>query len=445
MGGTRGLGALFSMAGRDILVAWLAVVVLLITAGVTVLDGAFNWTIIALAVAGVVVAPAVVFRDPGIVPPWELVCLVVVPVLWQTLLGQTFATEIPRYLVVAALALLLIAELDQFTSVRMTYSFAVVVVVLATLAIAGLWHVLQWLADLVVGTSFVLDGRSQDAINADVMIEFVSAGVAGLGAGLLFELYFRGGRRSSGRTSVPPGGPERTATADETTTHPDRTTGEVGSTLQDRLHISPRRQRQASRAMQLALAGLFLWGLAVRDLQTAVNAGLLFAITFAPAVLEREYDLPMDAGLALWITAAAFLHAFGAAGLYTAIGPLDRITHTLSASVVAAAGYAVFRAVDVHTDEVYIPTRLMALFILLVVLAAGVVWEIFEFAVDSTATALGIDAVLIQYGIDDTMGDLLSNVVGALIVTVWGTAYLTDVSDSLAERFSEWFGSDEGP
>ncbi|ELY50995.1 hypothetical protein [Natronolimnohabitans innermongolicus] len=41
--------------------------------------------------------------------------------------------------------------------------------------------------------------------------------------------------------------------------------------------------------------------------------------------------------------------------------------------------------------------------------------------------------------INDTIVDLSFNAVGAVIVTLWGTAYLTDVSDSLSERFDQWY------
>jgi len=186
--------------------------------------------------------------------------------------------------------------------------------------------------------------------------------------------------------------------------------------------------------MQLVLAGILLWGLHARDLEVTTNAAVMLAITFVPAILRREYGLTMDAGLVLWLTAAVFLHALGSVGLYSQVPLFDRVTHALSATVVAAGGYAVFRAVHVHVERVYVPPKLMGTFILLFVFAAGVIWEIFEFALDQGAAALGIQAVLIQYGINDTIGDLLFNALGALIVTIWGTVYLTDLSESIADR-----------
>ncbi|ARS90983.1 hypothetical protein [Natrarchaeobaculum aegyptiacum] len=427
------LGGLLSETETNAVIGWLLAAILWLTAVATVLEGRYDWTVMTVAVVVLVLVPAIQFRNPRVMPPWELVAIVAAPGVWQGLFGRAFATEIATYLAVAALALLIAVQLHLFTAVRMNHGFAIVVVVLTTFAVAGLWNVLQWSADILFGTSYVLDGRSVDAVNATVMIEFIYAGIAGIAAGILFDLYFRSRAGDpTARTAVPP-----KPLPEEERTSPD---GER-VLLRDRLGISPTRQYQLSRAMQVVLVGVFLWGLYARDLPTIANAAVALAITFVPAILEREYDLEMDAGLVLWITTAVFLHALGSAGLYDAIDPWDHLTHALSASVVAAAGYAFFRAVHLHSDRVHIPEKVMPVFILVFVLAAGVVWEILEFVIDQSAIVLELDAVLAQYGIHDTMVDLAFNLVGAIIVTVWGTAYLTDVSESIAEEFDERFGT----
>jgi len=192
--------------------------------------------------------------------------------------------------------------------------------------------------------------------------------------------------------------------------------------------------------MQFVLALVLCWGLYARDLPTIANAALALAITFVPALLEREYDLPMDAGLVLWITTAVFLHALGTTGFYVTVGTWDTITHALSASIVAAAGYAFFRAVNVHTDHVHIPPTMMGVFILVFVLAAGVIWELFEFLVDWSAAQLELDAVLVQHGIDDTIRDLVFDAIGAVIVTLWGRP----ISLTSLTRFrSDWTAGPE--
>jgi hypothetical protein len=206
--------------------------------------------------------------------------------------------------------------------------------------------------------------------------------------------------------------------------------------VRDRLHVSERRQKQATRAMEVGLVVVLLAGLYRRNVGVVVNASIAFAITFLPAILERDYDIPMDAGLTLWITTAVFLHALGTLGPYR--NPTfwwwDHLTHALSSSLVAAIGYATTRALDEHTDDIYLPPRFTFVFILLFVVAFGVVWEVIEFGIGGAASMLGSAAILTQYGLEDTMKDLLFDTVGGLLVALWGTAYLSDVVGALADR-----------
>jgi hypothetical protein len=191
--------------------------------------------------------------------------------------------------------------------------------------------------------------------------------------------------------------------------------------------------------MEVCLVGVFVLALYERNVGVVVNAGLAFLVTLLPAVLERDYDIPMDAGLTLWITTAVFLHAVGTIGPYQSDATVmgigwDNVTHTLSSSLVAAIGYATARAIDEHTEDVRLPPKFMFVFILMFVMAFGVIWEVIEFGVAGAASMLGSDAVLTQYGLRDTMRDLIFDLVGGVIVAVWGTAYLTDVVGALTEQ-----------
>jgi len=209
--------------------------------------------------------------------------------------------------------------------------------------------------------------------------------------------------------------------------------------IRDRLNVSERRQAQVTRAMEVGLVVILLVGLYRRNIGVVVNSAIAFAVTFLPAILERDYDIPMDAGLALWITSAVFLHALGTLGPYqsgmTAMGVAwDNMTHTLSSSLVAAIGYATTRAIDEHSEDIYFPPRFTFVFILMFVVAFGVIWEVIEFGVAGAASILGSDAVLTQYGLQDTMKDLVFDIVGGVLVALWGTAYLSDVVGALTDR-----------
>jgi hypothetical protein len=212
--------------------------------------------------------------------------------------------------------------------------------------------------------------------------------------------------------------------------------------LRDFVGLTDRRQRQLSRAMQVTLVGLVFVGLYDGNAGIVLNAAIGLGVTHLPAILERDYQIPMDPALTLWITAAVFLHALGTAGLpggsvnlYRSVWWWDHLTHTLSSSIVAAVGYATARAIELHSEGVSLPGRFMFVFILLFVLAFGVFWEVIEFGVTVVAAFTGTRSVLVQYGLEDTMLDLLFDTLGGIIVAVWGTAHLTDLVGLLAERF----------
>jgi len=213
--------------------------------------------------------------------------------------------------------------------------------------------------------------------------------------------------------------------------------------IRDRLGISETTQKRAAWLMQVGLVGMLFIGLDRPNLGIVVNAAVGLAVVQLPSLLERDYQIPMDPALTLWISSAVFLHALGTVGIpgsrysfYETLWWWDHLTHALSASVVAAAGYATVRAVDRHNDRIYLPPRFTFVFVLLITIAFGVFWEVLEFAIAQASALVGSTSVLTQYGLGDTMLDLVFDVVGAVIVATWGTVYLTDVVGALATRLS---------
>lgn len=208
--------------------------------------------------------------------------------------------------------------------------------------------------------------------------------------------------------------------------------------LRDRLAISNTRQAQLSRAMQLALVGFLFVGLYETDVGIIVNSTFGLAITALPAVIARDYEIPMDAGLTLWITAAVFLHAFGTIGLpwmdvsfYQTVWWWDHLTHALSSSLVAGVGYATVRVLETYSEHIELPRKVAFTFIIVLVLAFGVLWEVAEFVIAEVSMVIGVKPVLTQYGVGDTMLDLIFNTVGAVIVGVFGTARLADLIEAV--------------
>lgn len=207
--------------------------------------------------------------------------------------------------------------------------------------------------------------------------------------------------------------------------------------LRDRFDVSTATQGRLTYVMQLILVVILVAGILRGSPGTVVNAGAALGITWLPAVLERDYNIPLDAGLTLWITTAVFLHAVGALGPYRSVWWWDHVTHTLSASIVGGAGYTVVRAFDEHSTEVHVPGEFTFVFVLLFVLAFGVYWEVLEYLLGVVTESFGSAKILTQYGLEDTMMDLVFDAAGGVIVATWGTVHLTDVVGAVTEWFAE--------
>lgn len=186
--------------------AWLLIGFLLVVAAGQALIGSLLWALFTLAVAVLAMTPAVAYRNVLAMLPWEVLAIASLPAVGRALVaGQTIGQvtltgRMTTYLAVAAVALIVAVEMDVFTPVKMSYSFAVLFVVITTMATAGLWAVAQWLSDLYLGTAF-FEGPEK-AVEMALMWDFVAATVAGLFAGVVFEFYFRRRARLDERRPV---------------------------------------------------------------------------------------------------------------------------------------------------------------------------------------------------------------------------------------------------
>jgi len=180
---TAGLGRIVRDHRNNAILSWL-LVGLVGVASVGSLATDLLWSVFTAAVVLIAVFPALSLRNVWTMPPWEVVLLATLPTI-----GRLFATtlvtgQIATYLSVAALALLVAVDLNAFTPVEMSDGFAVLFVVIATMATAGIWAVVRWSADLVLRTGFLTSERA-------LMLEFVASTIAGVLAGVVFVFYFR--------------------------------------------------------------------------------------------------------------------------------------------------------------------------------------------------------------------------------------------------------------
>lgn len=187
---------------NNALVGWVLLVFLGAVATESVVTGDLAWAVFVAGVLALCILPALAFRDPEVMLPWEVVAMAALPTFGRAVATFELTSDLGVYLSVAALALIVAVELDLFSTVRLTVGFAIAFVVFATMATAGAWAVLRWSMDTVIGTEFLIEsGVDDQTILDDLMIEFLYSAAAGLVAGLVFELYFR--RRASPADRIP--------------------------------------------------------------------------------------------------------------------------------------------------------------------------------------------------------------------------------------------------
>ncbi|MEA1930540.1 hypothetical protein [Halohasta litorea] len=186
------LARLFKSGRMNAVVAWLLVGMLGLVVVESVLDVDRLWILFTTLTAAIVLIPPMAYREWRMMLPWELLSVALLPIWVRALFGGELGT-FGYYLSVAGLALIVTVELHMFTSIRLTHWFAVLLVVLTTLASVAAWSVVRWNLDQQFGTQFLREpGMTQDAANAALMGEFIWVTLAGLAAGVLFDAYFRG-------------------------------------------------------------------------------------------------------------------------------------------------------------------------------------------------------------------------------------------------------------
>jgi len=177
--------------------------------------------------------------------------------------------------------------------------------------------------------------------------------------------------------------------------------------------------RRVVLVLQAALVVVLLAGIALRNTSVVVNATFSLSVTLLPVVLARDFDVHFDPWLVLWITVAALLHSVGMVGIYDSVWWWDHLTHAFSAALVTAVGYATVVAIDRHSESIHFPPAFLWVFVFLLTVAIGVVWETMEFLTRELARVAGMRPVLIVYGIEDTILDLVFDCVGALLAAAW--------------------------
>lgn len=192
-----------------------------------------------------------------------------------------------------------------------------------------------------------------------------------------------------------------------------------------------RRLKLASRAMQAGIVALAVSGIISGETTYVPAALVAFLISELPSLIRRDLKIVLPVELNFWIVLALFVHVLGSfSGFYDNLPGWDHLTHAMSASLIAALGFILVVSIDKYAESIYLPQAFLALLIVMLTMAVGVIWELMEYMIDV------LTGSHLQYSLDDTMKDLVFDAIGGLLVASGGTYYL---SHTTVDHFVEGF------
>lgn len=159
-------------------------------------------------------------------------------------------------------------------------------------------------------------------------------------------------------------------------------------------------------------------------------SALALMLTFLPAIIQRHYRVHLTIELELialvFIYASLFLGEVH--GYYTRFWWWDVFLHGMASLTLGIIGFLIIYVLY-RERRIAASAFLIAMFSFAFAMAAGAVWEIIEFSIDSALLTN-----MQKSGLIDTMTDLLVDAVGALAASTAGFFYVKYGHTPLFER-----------
>ncbi|WP_319643599.1 DUF2238 domain-containing protein [Methanovulcanius yangii] len=175
--------------------------------------------------------------------------------------------------------------------------------------------------------------------------------------------------------------------------------------------------------LQVMIIFIIIDSMMVGNYSYVFGGFIVLLLTMVPMIMEREVHITVPWWLTFLIVLSLYIHIGGQYfDWYTTLYPYyDKIAHFISGTTVALIGFTLVLLLDQYTENNFNRPVIIFLIVMLTV-AVGGLWEIFEYTVD---TFLGIE---MQHGLDDTMLDMIFVLLGAVIVAALGNIYLRKIS-----------------
>jgi hypothetical protein len=176
-----------------------------------------------------------------------------------------------------------------------------------------------------------------------------------------------------------------------------------------------------------AMQGLILlegiYGLSIRDPSIIFTAFIGFFLTCIPYLIQRRIQVTLPWEVNFLIAFAVFLHVAGySQHLYSLLYPYyDKFAHFISSITVAVLAFVSILLINRFSCTKLARWQIF-FYIVIFTMAIGAFWEIYEYLLD---TFFGSHLTkLLQHGLDDTMIDLIIDLLGGIVVGLFGAWYI---------------------
>ncbi len=151
---------------------------------------------------------------------------------------------------------------------------------------------------------------------------------------------------------------------------------------------------------------------------------LALTLTLVPIFFERRYSIKIPPEFHLFIVIFIYsaIYLGEVHNFYYKFFWWDSLLHTFAGFAMAIVGFATI-FVLYKSEKIKANPLLVTFFAFCFSTMLSILWEIFEFIIDTTL-GLNMQKVHIGSGVTDTMVDLILNMAGALVSSIIGFFYL---------------------
>lgn len=208
--------------------------------------------------------------------------------------------------------------------------------------------------------------------------------------------------------------------------------------------ISPPTHRRLSFVLQAILLAATIGSLWEQQWFNALICTGIICITLLPLLLERKFQVHIPPQFQLLAIAFVFASLFlgEVHDYYARFWWWDIALHTTSGFLLGIVGFLLVHLLnETKSLGMHMKPGFVAFFAFLFALGMGVLWEIFEFSMDTFfGTNMQKPMLNDPSGLTDTMIDLIVDALGALVMSIMGYRYLKRTgNDSFLERWIQIF------